>query len=70
VSLKKKAWAFLLMIAAVGAHGAPAAAQPERHSSVLFTNVRVWDGSSDELQDGLSVLVMKDGMVFKNTLEN
>jgi imidazolonepropionase-like amidohydrolase len=48
----------LALIVAVGL-GAPAAAQ-DRSPGTLFTSVRVWDGTSDGLQDGMSVLVMNN----------
>ena len=32
----------------------------DRQPGTLFTNVRVWDGTSDELQDGMSVLVVNN----------
>ncbi len=35
----------------------PALAQEESESKVLFTNVNVWDGTSEGLQNGMSVLI-------------
>ena len=35
----------------------PAIAQDEAPTQILFTNVNVFDGSSESLQEGMSVLV-------------
>jgi len=47
---------YITALVAVAVLAAPAAAQ-DQPSQVLFTNVNVWNGTSDGLQTGMSVLV-------------
>ena len=57
---------YITGLVAVALLAAPAAAQDEP-SQVLFTNVNVWNGTSDGLQNGMSVLV--EGNLIK-TISN
>jgi imidazolonepropionase-like amidohydrolase len=55
IGRKVKAFVFALGIVAVAAP--QRAHAQEEESKVLFTNVNVWDGMSDGLQNGMSVLI-------------
>ncbi len=57
---------YITALVAVAVLAAPAAAQ-DQPSQVLFTNVNIWDGASDGLQTGMSVLV--EGNLIK-TISN
>ncbi|MGH2416441.1 MAG: hypothetical protein ACRDEA_22665, partial [Microcystaceae cyanobacterium] len=58
-----------LLIVALVAFTATIILAQETPKPVLITNARIYDGKSAALTGPMSVLIMKDGKIYKNTLD-